>query len=254
MSPRSKAISVLAFSACFASVSTAEPATAVSPEQIATTPVPRDKETWWVQRHADKVAVTKKGGVDLAFLGDSITQGWEGAGKAAWDKRFAPLKAANFGFSGDRTEHVLWRLDNGELAGLKPKLIVMMIGTNNLGHGAARQTPDSTATGVKAILAKLRGKLPESTVLLLAIFPRDEKPDGVLRVKVNQTNERLKNLVDGKTVHFLDIGRKFLQADGVMSPDIMADFLHPGPAGYDIWAEAIAAKVNELMGRSGAKQ
>ena len=84
-------------------------------------------------------------------------------------------------------------------------------------------------------------------------FPRDEKPDGVLRVKVNQTNERLKNLADGKTVHFLDIGRQFLRADGVMSRDIMADFLHPGPAGYDIWAEAIAGKVNELMGHSGAK-
>jgi lysophospholipase L1-like esterase len=247
-----KALFLVAISAGLASISNADPAADATPEQIATTPVPRDKETWWVQRHESRVAATKRGRLEVAFLGDSITQGWEGAGKAAWDKHFAPLNAVNFGISGDRTEHVLWRLDNGELVGRNPKLVVMMIGTNNLGHGAARQTPDSTATGVKAIVTKLRGKIPAAKILLLAIFPRGEKPDDPLRVKVDQTNEKLKALVDGKMVHFLDIGSKFLGADGVMSRDIMPDFLHPGPAGYEIWAEAIAPNVAELMKGTGA--
>ncbi|MGI8601932.1 MAG: platelet-activating factor acetylhydrolase IB subunit [Verrucomicrobiales bacterium] len=219
----------------------------VTPEQIATTPAPRNDEQWWVQRHQQRVDLTQRGGVDLAFLGDSITQGWEDQGKPVWEKFYAPRKSANFGFSGDRTEHVLWRLDNGELVGLTPKLIVMMIGTNNLGHPVARQTPQSTAVGVKAILAKLREKLPNSRILLIGIFPRSEQSTDPLRVKVNETNRLLQPLADGKHVHFLDIGARFLQPTGVMSKEIMRDFLHPGPNGYEIWAEAIESKVAELL-------
>lgn len=224
-------------------VSAEEP---VDPVKIATTPVPRP-DAWWTQRHEKCVQVTKAGGVDLAFLGDSITQGWEGGGKAVWETNFAPLKAANFGFSGDRTEHVLWRLDNGELVGLKPKLIVIMIGTNNLGHREAKQTPDSTATGVKAIVAKLREKLPDAKILLMGIFPRDEKPDGRLRVATAEATAKFKDAADGKTVQFMDIGKLFLQPDGVMSKEIMGDFLHPGGKGYQIWADAILPKVKEMM-------
>lgn len=216
---------------------------AESPPHVATTPVPRDSESWWVDRHAKCVEITKAGGVDLAFLGDSITQGWEG--QPAWDKHFAPLKAANFGFSGDRTEHVLWRLANGELVGLSPKVIVIMIGTNNLGHNSSN--PQQTADGVKAIVATLREKIPAAKILLLAIFPRDEKPDGPLRKQVAEASSLFKPLTDDPQVQYLDIGAKFLSEDGTATKEVMPDFLHLSPKGYDIWAGAIAPKIADLM-------
>lgn len=229
---------LLAVSALFLSSVLAE-----SPAHVATTPVPRDGESWWVERHAQCVEITKAGGVELAFLGDSITQGWEG--QPAWEKQFAPLKAANFGFSGDRTEHVLWRLAHGELVGLTPKVIVMMIGTNNVGHDASN--PQQTADGVKAIVATLRAKIPDAKILLLGIFPRDEKPDGALRKQVAEATSLFKDAADGQQVHFLDLGSKFLNEDGTASKEIMPDFLHLSPKGYDIWAEAISPKIAELM-------
>jgi len=214
-----------------------------TPVHVATTPVPRDGESWWVDRHAQCVAITKAGGVDLAFLGDSITQGWEG--QPAWEKHFAPFKAANFGFSGDRTEHVLWRLANGELSDLTPKVIVVMIGTNNLGHNASN--PQQTADGVKAIVATLRAKIPAAKILLLAIFPRDEKPDGALRKQVAEASALFKAAADGEHVHYLDLAAKFLNEDGTASKEVMPDFLHLSAKGYDIWAGAIASKISELM-------
>jgi lysophospholipase L1-like esterase len=136
--------------------------------------------------------------------------------------------------------------------GLSPKVSVMMIGTNNLGHPVARQTPQSTATGVEAILKKLREKLPRMQILLLGIFPRSEKPDDRLRVNVNETNKLLAALADGRHIHFLDIGQKFLQPDGTISRDMMGDFLHLGPKGYEIWASTVESKVAQLM-RAGSK-
>jgi lysophospholipase L1-like esterase len=211
-------------------------------KSVALTPVPR-AEPGWVHRHEKYVATTKAGGVDLAFLGDSITQGWEG--QPAWDKHFAPLKAANFGISGDHTEHVLWRLTHGELVGLTPKVIVIMIGTNNLGHGTAN--PAETAAGVKAIVALLRTKIPSAKILLLGIFPRDPKPDGRMRQQVAEATSLFKNVADGKMVHFLDIGKSFLEPDGTISSVIMPDFLHLSQKGYERWAEAIGPKIAELM-------
>ena len=195
------------------------------------------------QRHEKCAAITKAGGVDLAFLGDSITQGWEG--QPAWEKHFAPLKAANFGFSGDRTEHVLWRLAHGELVGLTPKVIVIMIGTNNIGHGSSN--PAETAAGVKAIVNTLRAKIPSAKILLLGIFPRDEKPDGPMRKQVAEATSLFKNVANGKTIHFMDIAKSFLEPDGTVRPEIMPDFLHLSEQGYNRWAEAIAPKVAELM-------
>ena len=213
------------------------------PTHIATTPVPRDGEAWWVERHTKCVATTQAGGVDLAFLGDSITQGWEG--QPAWEKNFAPLKAANFGFSGDRTEHVLWRLAHGELVGLTPKVIVIMIGTNNVGHNSSN--PQQTADGVKAIVSTLRSKIPEAKILLLAIFPRDEMADGPLRQQVAEASNLFKDVADGTHVHYLDLASKFLNEDGTAPKDVMPDFLHLSEKGYDIWAGAITPKIMELM-------
>jgi lysophospholipase L1-like esterase len=201
--------------------------------------------------------ISKQGEAQLVVLGDSITAGWSGKGKEVWEKYWAPLKAANFGIGGDRTEHVLWRLEHGNFDGLKPKEIVLMIGTNNTGHQGRAQkeldgavyecTPQQTAEGVKAIVDKLKQKCPGAKILLLAIFPRGANAEDKLRQQNEQVNGIIKNLADGKTVYWLDINQKFLEPDGTLSKEIMPDLLHPNAKGYEIWAEAIQDKVKELL-------
>jgi lysophospholipase L1-like esterase len=209
------------------------------------------------KRHESFNQISKQGEAQLVFLGDSITHGWEGKGKTVWERHWAPLKAANFGIGGDRTEHVLWRLNNGNFDGIKPKLIVLMIGTNNTGHQGRPQkenngeiytcSAEQTAEGVKLILGKLKAKCPQARILVLAIFPRGEKPDDLMRQQNEATNAILKTYADGKTVFFMDINANFLQPDGTLSKDIMPDLLHPNEKGYEIWAEAIEPRVKELM-------
>jgi len=208
-------------------------------------------------RHESFNVISKKGEAQLVFLGDSITHGWEKGGKEVWDKYWAPLNAANFGIGGDRTEHVLWRLEHGNFDGLKPKEIVIMIGTNNTGHqgrpqkeldGAVYQcTAQQTADGVKAIITKLQAKCPEAKILLLAIFPRGATPEDKLRKQNEETNAIIKGFADNKKVYFMDINAKFLGTDGTLSKEIMPDLLHPNAKGYEIWAEAIEPKVKELL-------
>lgn len=209
------------------------------------------------QRHESFNEISKKGEAQLVFLGDSITHGWESIGKTVWEKYWAPLKAANFGIGGDRTEHVLWRLENGNFDGLKPKEIVLMIGTNNTGNQGRKFkeindetyqcTAEQTAEGVKTIIARLKAKCPEAKILLLAIFPRGENSVNKLRQQNEATNQIIKTLADDKTVFFMDIGPKFLEPDGTLSKEIMPDLLHPNEKGYEIWAEAIEGKVKELL-------
>jgi lysophospholipase L1-like esterase len=217
-------------------------------------PAPRDPK--WVQRHEGFVELAKKGGVDVLFLGDSITDFWRTdnpakGGKKVWDANFAPLHAANFGISGDRTQHVLWRLQNGELEGIKPKVVVLMIGTNNTGFEpdkvTPRNSPAEVVEGVTTIVRTLRTKLPGAKVLLLAIFPRGEKPDNPQRQQVAEVNRGIAGLADGKNVRFLDIGPKFLAADGTLPKEIMPDSLHPGEKGYEIWAQAIKKPLAEML-------
>jgi lysophospholipase L1-like esterase len=215
---------------------------AESKGNTATTPVPRD--AGWVKRHEGFVAIANKGGVDLLFLGDSITDGWRSGGKAVWEKNYAPLKAANFGIGGDRTEHVLWRLQNGELDGITPKLAVLMIGTNNLGANKDEEIAD----GIKAIVADLHKRTPATKLLLLGIFPRGMKADDSARGRIKHINSIIAKLDDdGKTIKYFDIGNKFLEADGTLPKSIMPDGLHPNGMGYEIWAEAIAPNVQEMM-------
>ena len=205
----------------------------------------RNNQEWWKKRHAQKVAEARKQPHDLIFIGDSITHSWENAGKTTWEKYYGERKALNLGFSGDRTEHVLWRINNRELQKQKnAKAIVMMIGTNNTGH--SQQDPSETADGIERILSALRARCPQAKVLLLGIFPRDHKPDGKLRQINNAINERIAKLADGERVHFMDIGGKFLDKDGVLPKEIMPDFLHPKAEGYRIWAEAIEPKLREF--------
>ncbi len=210
-------------------------------KHAAVTPAP--KEGGWIKRHESFNERVKQGNADLIFLGDSITQGWEGAGKEAWQKHFASRNAVNLGIGGDRTQHVLWRLDNGNVEGIKPKLAVLMIGTNN--SNGKDHTAEEIGDGIKAIVTKLRMKLPDTKVLILAIFPRGPMPNAQ-REKNAQASQIASKLADDKMVYFLDIGPKFLTADGVLEKDIMPDFLHLSPKGYTIWAEAIDDQVQKL--------
>ena len=225
-------------------------ATVISHAQDAATlpkaliPAPRP-EPAQLQRHESFNEISKLGEAQLVFLGDSITQGWGGAGKEVWAKTWELMKPANFGIGGDRTEHVLWRLDNGNYDGLKPKLTVLMIGTNNTG---ARMDPATdTVAGVEAIVEKLRAKQPQMKVLVLGVFPRGEKADDEKRVRTGEINALLPKLADGKNVLFMDIGATFLQPDGSLSKEIMPDFLHLSPKGYQLWAAAIKPEVKKLM-------
>jgi len=216
-------------------------------------PGPRDAA--WVQRHEGFVAEARHGGIDVLFLGDSITDGWRSTdpvkgGKAVWDREFAPLKAANFGIGGDRTQHVLWRLRNGETDGYQPKAVVLMIGTNNTGFErdgkTPRNTPPEIIEGVTAVVSELRAKFLEAKILLLAIFPRGEK-DSPQRLQVAEVNRALVKLHDGQHVFFLDINDRFLDADGNIPKDVMPDLLHPNAKGYGIWAEAIREPLKKLL-------
>jgi lysophospholipase L1-like esterase len=188
---------------------------------------------------------TKEGNIDLLFVGDSITEGW--GNNSVWQKTYASLNAANIGIGGDTTENVLWRLENGVVDGISPKAAVVLIGTNNF--GLEGHSPDAVAKGVTAVVQILRKKLPSTKILLLAIFPRDEKPNTDLRKKIKTVNEQIVRLDDRKNVRFLDLGPKLSNPDGSLSKEVMPDFLHLSEKGYQIWADAMAPLLKELMGK-----
>ncbi|HEX7897098.1 MAG TPA: GDSL-type esterase/lipase family protein [Planctomycetota bacterium] len=204
-------------------------------------PAPKDEK--WVKRHEGFLADVKaKPDCGLLFLGDSITDGWRGK-KAIFEAAFGAHKPVNLGISGDRTQHVLWRIQNGELEGIKPKAAVIMIGTNNIGQSNP-ETAASAIAGNQAIVAHLRKTFPELKILLLGVFPRSEKPDHAHRATIKEINDALAKI---EGVKFLDIGPKFLAADGTLPKELMPDFLHLSEKGYQIWADAIKADVDALM-------
>ncbi len=202
--------------------------------------------SWWQPRHEQKLKDIKARPIDLVFIGDSITEGWEKSGVPVWDKYYGKRNAIALGFSGDRTENVLWRLQHGEVDGINPKLVVMMIGTNNTGF--RREEPASTAKGVHKLLEELKTRLPNTKILLVSIFPRDHVPGTLLRNINDEINKIIATYADNKQVFYTDIGAKFLDAQGQLSTDIMPDLLHPNEKGYEIWASAIEPQVKQLMG------
>jgi lysophospholipase L1-like esterase len=191
-----------------------------------------------------------QGQAGVIFLGDSITQAWEVEGKEVWAKYYAPRHALNLGIGSDRTQHVLWRLEHGHLADLKPKVVVVLIGVNNIPDDS--YTPGMVLEGVTAVVQKLRAKLPETKIILLGIFPfhEDFHPQ---RAKALQVNQSLHKLDDGQWVHYLDFGYLFIQPDGKISKDMMPDFVHLTPTGYQLWAEAMEPKLAELLGDQPVK-
>jgi lysophospholipase L1-like esterase len=213
-----------------------------------TRPVPRTEEfSWmsvatWKAKHAADVAVAQQGGVDLLFVGDSITDGWND--NAIWQKHFAAWHPANFGIGGDLTENVLWRLENGAVGNLQPKAVVLLIGTNNLGW---QQEPADVARGITAIVAKLRASFPEARLLVLGVFPRNESPTDPMRAKIAAVNTSVAALDDGKHVFVRDIGHVFLEPDGTISKAVMPDFLHLSEEGYRRWAAAIAPTLESWL-------
>jgi lysophospholipase L1-like esterase len=205
------------------------------------------------QKHQDNLAVAKQGDAELLFMGDSITDWWRNetgnnAGKAVQDKYFGQWKVANFGIAGDTTQGVLYRLQNGEGKGFKPKAVMLMIGTNNTGRNSAGEI----AEGVGAVVLQLQKDFPDARILLLGIFPRGNPGDAV-RGTIAQINDTIRKLDYGRKVFYMDIGSKFLDASGAIPREIMGDGLHPTTAGYEVWAKAVIDPITALMnGRAPA--
>ena len=210
----------------------------------AITPVTRGNPTNWVARHEEFVKQAKKGGIDILFMGDSITDNWRSRGKNVWEKTYGSRQAANFGIGGDRTQHVIWRIEHGELDGIDPKVIVLMIGTNN----SNTDSPDQITEGVEKIISDMREKCPKSKILLLAIFPRNKPTDTPKQLEtIQEVNKRIAKLDDGKMITFLDINKVFLADDGKVHQDIMPDFLHPNEHGYQLWADAMEPTLEKML-------
>ena len=220
-----------------------KPGSALSPEG-------RPDQEWWMKMHQAFLDRAKKKDVDLLFLGDSITQGW--GENATWKRHYSPRNAANFGIGGDRTQHVLWRIEHGEIDGINPRVAVLMIGTNNIGSNS----PVEIAEGVKAIVARLREKLPMTKLLVLGVFPRGENRANDTAAKresakasdiPGKINAVIAQLDDGKSIKYMDISKAFLNDDGTIPKALMPDFLHLSDAGYRRWADAIEPTLWEMM-------
>lgn len=185
----------------------------------------------------------KDGPVGLLFLGDSITNRWRNDNVQAIWRRFEEYQPANFGIEGDRTQHVLWRFENGELDGISPKVAIVMIGTNNM-----RDYPiEDIVKGDTKIVAELHRRLPNTKVLLLGIFPRGARATDPARAKIKAINTELSKLDDGDKTRFVDFGNQLLDAEGNLTPEMSPDALHLTPPGYRIWADAMQPLLDEMM-------
>jgi lysophospholipase L1-like esterase len=203
----------------------------------------------WLKQHEGYVAVASRGNVDLLFLGDSITALWDKTGPAVWSRYYGPRKAANFGIGGDRTQHVLWRIDHGELDGIKPKVVVLMIGTNNIPH----QPEDQVFEGIKAVIDRVQARLPDSKILLLGLTPRgiNRDPGQITTApdpRISAINARLAKLEAAPKLRYLDLGPALLDGSGQLVQATQPDFLHLGRKAYQTWADMMEPMLWEMMG------
>lgn len=222
--------------------------TAISKEFRSTTPEPRNVEyPWmsvadWYRAHADDVEVAARGEAKLLFLGDSIFQGWQWA--PSWEREFADYRPANFGIGGDKTENLLWRIQNGATGKLDPQAVVVLIGVNNFGHNS--DSPEAVYAGISANVKQAKASFPNAQIILLGVLPYKEKADSPEREKVAEVNRMLASLAD-ESVRVLDVGAIFLDANGSIPKDVMGDFLHPTEHGYDLLAQALAPIIAPLF-------
>lgn len=226
--------------------------TAIPEPPVSVVPASRTDQ-WAMARETELLRRARESApCDVIFVGDSITQAWEGPGASTWKTRIAPLDALNLGNSGDRTEHVLWRLEQAPLTRLGAKHVVLLIGTNNLGHGTSDAA--ETLLGVTRVAETLAEQCPDATIHVLEIFPRGERINA-MRGDICQINQALRAMVDAENAAAQKAGRKarftiqplgdsFMRADGTISKEIMPDFLHLTPKAYEMWADAIVPVID----------
>ncbi|MCQ2388762.1 MAG: GDSL-type esterase/lipase family protein [Kiritimatiellae bacterium] len=214
---------------------------------------------WWFGRFATLREEARKTGKDvkIAFVGDSITENWhvpglKVPGDAAWERFFATPRhrAINLGFGGDRTEHVLWRLRNGQMDGLDPEVVVLQIGTNNLGENGDAEPAGDTIYGIRACVRTILAKCPRAKVVLHPIPPRGERPGTAVRRQLDVVNLELPRMADGRRVFWCDYSKRLLTADGVLTKEIAADGVHLTAKGHQIWAEALLPLIDALLGHA----
>lgn len=194
---------------------------------------------WWLDRlQRNRREILASGGeIDIVLLGDSITEGWEGAGAKKLAELRQTFTVLSAGYSGDTVPTLRWRVENGEIDGFQAKFVMVMIGSNDA-QWIPGSTPESIAAGIRDLVKAIQRKQPGAKILVSSIFPRGEKPDDPLRIKTAAVNRCLDGIADGKTVFFTDFSKAFISADGTIPKSLMPDFLHPGPAGYDAWFDA----------------
>lgn len=223
--------------------------------QTADQPAPRSDANSR-RAHEQLLAKARQGRIDLYFVGDSITRRWGATDYpdflAHWKRNFHGWNAANFGWGADSTQHILWRLQNGELDGVNPRVIVVLAGTNNVGT----TPPDDAkvaeiARGVAAIVATCREKAPGATLVLTAVFPRNDNP--AVMPGITRLNAELARLADGKAIRFLNVNARLADASGRLFDGMMGDKLHPTLKGYEVWAAALKPIFTELLGPPAAR-
>jgi lysophospholipase L1-like esterase len=223
-------------------------------QQPADRPVPRT-DVNSLEAHAELVAKAKQGKIDVYFVGDSITRRWGALDYpellANWKANFHGWNAANFGWGADRIENILWRLDNGELDGVHPKVIVVLAGTNNVGAqpGGDEKVADITR-GLQALVDLCRRKAPAATIVLTAIFPRNDNM--AVLPEIRRINAFLAGVADGKQIRYVDVNSQLAGRDGRLYDGMTADKLHPTVTAYQIWADALKPILREILGPSAA--
>ena len=225
--------------------------TGTAAEDSPSVPKERTDHIWISQNKEINDSIKKmEGKIDLAFVGDSITRRWTGKeNQESWNKYWGSYRAVNMGIGGDATQNVLWRLENGQLDGYQARVFVVMIGTNNC-WGKQPPPAEDVAAGVKKILDLIQSKQPQAKILLLSILPTGKKPQTGLELRA--AINKLISKFAGGPVHYMDIADKFVGPDAKISQEVMKDYLHLTPKGYEIWSEAIKDKVKELMGEAQA--
>lgn len=205
--------------------------------------------------HEQLLQKARQGRIDVYFLGDSITRRWGATDYPKflehWKQNFYGWNAADFGWGADLTQNILWRINNGELDGVNPKVIVLLAGTNNIGTRPGPDTAANTAKGIAAIIDTCKVKAPKATIILMAIFPRGDST--LSNAAINETNDRIAKLADGKTVRFLNINDQLLDKDGKLIEGVTVDNLHPSLMGYEIWAKNLKPILTELLGPPAAE-